>query len=147
MARNPGSDLLSDALLAAEPQQARAAAEKLAKLAASDSAVAAAFEDALAGEPAVTPSAGLRGPLSVSIGSQGLHGGKPANPYEQFEATMLKSFFETMLPSKANAIFGSGLAGDVWKSMFAEALANAVSRTKSVGVAKELEARARRPKS
>ena len=72
---------------------------------------------------------------------------KPANPYQQFEATMLKSFFETMLPKKANAVFGSGLAGDVWKSMLAKSLGTAVSRTKSIGIARELETRARRTKS
>ncbi len=73
--------------------------------------------------------------------------GKPANPYEQFEAVMLKSFFEAMLPVSANSVFGSGLAGDIWKSMFAQSLGTAVAHTKSVGVARELEARARRTKS
>ena len=71
----------------------------------------------------------------------------PASPYQQFEATMLKSFFETMLPKKADAVFGSGLAGDVWKSMLAELLATMVSRTKSIGIARQLETRARRTKS
>jgi peptidoglycan hydrolase FlgJ len=152
MAINPGSDLLTDALLAAEPQRAKAAAERLAALAVdngseSSEAAAAAFENALADSPEAQPLALLKAPLSVSIGNQTMYAGKPASPYEQFEATMLKSFFETMLPSNANSVFGSGLAGEVWKSMFAESIAKSVARTKSLGIARELEERARRAKS
>jgi peptidoglycan hydrolase FlgJ len=152
MAINPGSDLLSDALLAAEPQRAKAAAERLAALAVDSSgeaAAAAAFDEALTDSPGAEagPLALLKAPLSVTVRNQTMYAAKPANPYEQFEATMLKSFFETMLPSNANSVFGSGLAGEVWKSMFAESIAKQVARTKSIGIARELEERARRAKS
>ncbi len=144
MAINPASDILSDALLAAEPQRAKAATERLASLALSGGAAPAAFEDALADQPA----AALKTPVtSVSVGSQATFVAKPASPYEQFEAAMLKSFFETMLPSNAASVFGSGFAGEVWKSMFAQSLATSVSHTKSIGIARELEARAHRKKS
>ena len=148
MAINPGSDLLSDALLAAEPQRAKAATDRLAGLAANDGAAAPAFEEALDAEAAATPrTGGTKSPLTVTIGSQQTVVSNPVSPYQQFEATMLKSFFETMLPKKADAVFGSGLAGDVWKSMLAESLATMVSRTKSIGIARVLESRARRTKS
>ncbi len=148
MAINPSSDLLSDALLAAEPQRAKAATERLDSLAASDGAAAPAFEEALDAQAAATPrTGGWKSPLTVAIGSQETVVRNPASPYQQFEATMLKSFFETMLPKKADAVFGSGLAGDVWKSMLAELLATMVSRTKSIGIARQLETRARRTKS
>ena len=149
MAINPGSDLLSDALLAAEPQRAKAATERLAALSAGSSQepAASAFEEALGDEPEAAQLRLLKAPLSVSIGSQQSGVTKPASPYEQFEAAMLKSFFETMLPSNANSVFGSGLAGEVWKSMFAESIAKSVARTKSIGIARELEERARRAKS
>ncbi len=44
MAINPGSDLLNDALMAAEPQRAKSAAERLASLAVSGDSAAPAFE-------------------------------------------------------------------------------------------------------
>jgi peptidoglycan hydrolase FlgJ len=147
MAINPGSDLLSDALLAAEPQRAKAAADRLNALAAGNTGeVAAAFEDALGDAPEALPLSLLKGPLSVSIGNQSTVVNKPENPYEQFEATMLKTFFEAMLPN-ANSVFGTGLAGEVWKSMFAESIAKSVARSKSIGIARELEERAKRAKS
>ncbi len=147
MAINPGSDLLNDALMAAEPQRAKSAAERLASLAVSGDSAAPAFEDALAAEPAVPQAVASKSPVTVSIGSQATVVRKPASPYQQFEAAMLKSFFEAMLPSNANSVFGSGFAGEVWKSMFAQSLATSVSHTKSIGIARELEARARRTKS
>jgi hypothetical protein len=147
MAINPGSDLLTDALLAAEPQRAKAASERLAALAVNSGSEAPAFEEALAAESPAPVAVASKSPLTVSVGSQATFVAKPAHPYQQFEAVMLKSFFETMLPSKANSVFGSGLAGDVWKSMFAQSLATAVSETKGVGVARQLEARAQNNKS
>ncbi len=147
MAINPGSDLLTEALLAAEPQQAKAAAERLAELAPVDSSAAAAFEKTLAAEAAGPQFATPKMPLSVSIGSQATVIPKPAHPYQLFEATMLKSFFEMMLPTKAKAVFGSGLAGDCWRSMLAQALGTAASQGQGIGIARELEARARRTKS
>ena len=151
MAINPGSDLLSDALLAADPQRAQAASERLAALAAGKSEEAAgtasAFENTLGDGAEAAQLSLLRGPLSVIIGSQASVVVKPQNPYEQFEAAMLKTFFEAMLPSKADSVFGSGLAGEVWKSMFAESIAKSVARSKSIGIARDLEERARRAKS
>jgi peptidoglycan hydrolase FlgJ len=154
MAINPGSDLLSDALLAADPQRAKAASERLSALAAGKgegadaaAAVASAFESTLGEGTEAAQLSLLKGPLSVTIGSQASVVVKPQNPYEQFEAAMLKTFFEAMLPAKADAVFGTGLAGEVWKSMFAESIAKSVARSKSIGIARDLEERARRSKS
>ncbi len=147
MAINPGSDLLSEALLAAEPKQAKAAAERLAKLAPGDGSAAAAFHEVMAAEAASPQFAPSKVPLSVTVRSQATVIPKPTHPYQLFEAAMLKSFFEMMLPTKAKAVYGSGLAGDCWRSMLAEALGTAASQGQGIGVARELEARARRTKS
>jgi flagellar protein FlgJ len=147
MAINPGSDLLTDALLAAEPRRAKAATDRLANLAASDGAAAAEFDNALAAQPVSTQAAAAQHPLSVSIGSQATVVRKPAHPYQLFEASMLKAFFESMLPNNAKSVFGAGLAGNIWKSMLADSLGTTVSKGKGVGIARQLEASARRPKS
>jgi flagellar protein FlgJ len=147
MAINPGSDLLTDALLAAEPQRAKAATDRLANLAASDGTAAAEFDNALAAQPVSAQAAAAQHPLSVTIRSQATVVRKPAHPYQLFEATMLKSFFESMLPNNAKSVFGAGLAGNVWKSMLADSLGTTVSKGKGIGIARELEARARRTKS
>jgi peptidoglycan hydrolase FlgJ len=147
MAINPGSDLLIDALQAAEPQQAKAAAGRLSSLAVDNGSTAAAFNEAMAAESTGLQGAASKGPFKVTVRSQATVIPKSAHPYRQFEATMLKSFFDMMLPHDAKAVYGKGLAGDVWRSMLAESLATTVANGQGVGVARELEARARRTKS
>jgi peptidoglycan hydrolase FlgJ len=153
MAINPGSDLLSDALLAADPQRAQAAAERLAKLSANPEA-ATEFDAAFGAQPALTQETSLPvpGPATVQVPgvateSHSTSQGKRGNPYEQFEAAMLKSFFEMMLPGNADSVYGTGFAGEVWKSMFAQALAASVANKKITRIADDLEQRARRAKS
>jgi flagellar protein FlgJ len=147
MAINPGSDLLSDVLLAAEPRKAKAAAERLEKLAPVDNSAAGAFDQVLEAKAASPQFANSRTPLTVTIGSQATVIPKPDHPYQLFEAAMLKSFFEMMLPTKANTFFGSGLAGECWRSMLAQALGTAVSKGQGIGIARVLEAKAQHTKS
>ncbi len=145
MAINPGSDLLSDALAAAEPLRAAAAAERLAKLSAPDEAAPPAFDAVLVAEslPQLASShpAVLAKPESYTIKTA------RQDPYDQFEVTMLKSLFELMLPEKADAVFGSGLAGGVWKSMFAQALATEAGRKHITGISHALKVRSQQGKA
>jgi flagellar protein FlgJ len=61
--------------------------------------------------------------------------GKPA-PYVQFEAFVLQSFIQAILPKDAAEVFGEGTAGEVWKSMLAEKMALQVAEAGGVGIAK-----------
>lgn len=142
MAINPGADLLTDALAAADPQRAKAAEEKLARLAAQDAedpSAAPEFQEVLASG---SSSLKIPGALSAALHDT-VHPAKLGNPYQQFEVTVLKSLFELMLPSKANAVFGSGFAGEVWRSMLAESLAGVAGKAGVAGIARSLEARKR----
>ncbi len=139
MAINPGTDLLSDALAAADPQRARAAEERLTRLAtrdATDSETAQPFEEVLASHNA---SLSLPGASAALLG--GTHSGRHGDPYEQFEVTVLKSLFELMLPAKSNSVYGSGFAGEVWRSMLADSLAGAAGQAGVMGIARSLKAR------
>lgn len=64
---------------------------------------------------------------------------QPAGPqtktYVQFEAMVLRNFMETMLPKENEAVYGKGLAGDMWKSLMAEQLANVVAERGGIGIA------------
>ena len=191
MAINPGSDLLSDALAAADPRKAQLATQRLTAIAANGSSPPPSFEATLAEQqgaakspansaangtaspyagapaaqagPAAQSSAGgapagetaSPQPQAVPAGNpetpasptrqvaQNGAQGKAASAYREFETTMLKTLFEAMLPQKANGIYGSGLAGSVWKSMYADALAKASSHANVLGIARNLEAKAR----
>ena len=147
MAINPGADLLTDALAAADPQRAKAAEERLARLAAQDAAqdapAAPDFQEVLASGnlSAKVPAALTPGLLQTA------HASRRGNPYEQFEVTVLKSLFELMLPAKANSVFGAGFAGEVWRSMLADSLAGIAGRAGVAGIARSIEARRQNGKS
>jgi hypothetical protein len=43
-----------------------------------------------------------------------------------------------MLPKNAESVFGKGTAGGIWKSMMAEKLADQISRSGGIGIARKL---------
>ncbi len=139
MAINPGADLLTDALAAADPQRAKAAEERLARLAqdTQDTSDTPGFQEVLASQ-----NSSFQGPGALSSTLLGaVHPAKRGSPYEQFEVTVLKSLFELMLPAKATSVFGSGFAGEVWKSMLAKSLAGVAGQAGIAGIARSIEAR------
>ncbi len=140
MAINPGSDLLTDALAAAEPQRVKAAEERLARLAAQDVEGGSSlppFQDMLTSERAsLTGAAAL-----ANAPAGGLHPAKRGSVYEQFEVTVLTSLFELMLPQKAATAYGSGLAGSVWRSLLAQSLGEIAGHAGVAGIARNLEGR------
>jgi hypothetical protein len=60
--------------------------------------------------------------------------------YGQFEAFVLQTFVQSMLPKNATSVFGSGTAGEVWKSMLAEKMGGELARSGQVGIARRLAA-------
>ncbi len=65
-------------------------------------------------------------------------GNRPMTPEQEFEAFVLRSFVETMLPDDADTVYGSGTAGEIWKSMQAEHIANDMARSGGIGIAEKL---------
>src|SRR5690348_17070979 len=59
---------------------------------------------------------------------------KGADPAEKFEAFVLQSFIQDMMPKSAEGVFGSGLAGDFWKSMMSEKIAEQVAARGGLGI-------------
>jgi hypothetical protein len=51
---------------------------------------------------------------------------------------LLKNFVDQMLPKDAVAVFGEGVAGDVWKSMLSEKIANEVAKSGALKLADRL---------
>ncbi|MEA2949950.1 MAG: peptidoglycan hydrolase FlgJ [Alphaproteobacteria bacterium] len=150
----PGSDIVLDALMAADPAKSRAVAEKLSQMRPSrvgdfDTAVAepdAALKAASAASVGAAPqqAADVTAPLAQrprpQIDAAGPRGGAIPPAYRKFEAFVLQTFIESMLPRGSAVNFGKGVAGDVWRSMLAEQLGNAVAKSGGVGIAKFLAA-------
>lgn len=65
---------------------------------------------------------------------------KEAEAYTQFEAVLLQNMVEGMMPKDSDAMFGSGTAGNMWKSMLAEKIAEQIARSGTLGIAKQIAA-------
>lgn len=137
MSIRPASDIILDVARAADPLKARAAMERLARIGSDagegsqDFAVAMAPHTRVPTSPQhqITPlvktPAGSRTPIDAQTKAS-----------EGIEALVLQRLVETMLPKETSQIFGSGTAGDMWKSMLAEELAKSLGKSIDLGLFK-----------
>lgn len=54
---------------------------------------------------------------------------------QKFEAFVLQTFIQEMMPKEAEGVFGSGVAGDFWRSLMAEKVAEQVAQRGDLGIA------------
>jgi len=124
----PASDLVADVLKAADPGQLRQAENQLRALGAGRAAGAGAAREAFS--PPVAGHSALSSPAPAN---------DPAfEAHRKFEAMVLQSFLQTMLPKDNEAVYGKGTAGNIWKSMMAEQLANVLADRGGIGIASRL---------
>jgi peptidoglycan hydrolase FlgJ len=150
----PASDIVLDALMAADPAKSRAAAEKLSQMRPSR---AGDFDTAITGADSAqrtSPGAAAGAVSQEALAAQALLAQRPPSridaaasgrtsvppAYRKFEAFVLQTFIESMLPRGSAVNFGKGVAGDVWRSMLAEQLGTAVAKSGGVGIARFLAA-------
>jgi len=140
MAISPPSDLVLDVVNAAAPGEIEAAREKLRARAADSQAVRLAS----AGTGFAANMIDLGGPAEKAglgnINHEKVKGAAPET-YRKFEASVLSTFIQNMLPSESEEVYGKGSAGEFWKSMMAEQMANSVSQRGGIGIADQLYAK------
>ncbi|WP_274425793.1 rod-binding protein [Chelativorans sp. YIM 93263] len=121
MAISPPGDIVMDVLRAADPQEvARAHAKLKAK------AGNATFDVPM-------PTAGranMRADLPTTA--------KPSEVFVQFEAMVLQSFLDSMLPKEMGAVYGDGLSGDMWRGMLAEQVGKAMAERGGIAIAQRV---------
>ncbi len=78
--------------------------------------------------------------VSAQSASQTARARKAQDAFQQFEAFVVQSFISEMLPKNATTVFGSGTAGEVWRSMLAEKLAAEIARSGRLGIAQRVAA-------
>ena len=119
MAITPPGDIVLEVMRAASPEKAQAARAQLQRHAQSAQASGSPFAaEPAAGAPRAEPGAD--------------------NAFQKFEAMVLGTFFQSMLPSDASSVYGEGLAGDMWKSLLAQHMGEAVSERGGIGIANRL---------
>jgi len=125
MAYDFGSDLIVGAMKAADPARLSQAQEALRSMTAARSATA------------MTPNENF---------SQNIKqlNARPAEPdattetLKKFEAAILTTFVQSMMPKETESVYGEGLAGDMWKSQMAEKIADQLAQRGGVGIANRL---------
>lgn len=111
MAVTLSTDIVADVMRAATPerlQEARARLRSMAASAPGATQAAATFENRLPDQAAAM---------------------------RKFDAMVLGTFVEAMLPDDMAAVYGDGLAGDMWKSMLAQHLGENLAAQGGVSIA------------
>lgn len=62
----------------------------------------------------------------------------PAKKFKKFEAMVLQTFIQNMLPKDTEGVYGKGLAGDMWKSQLAERVADVMAERGGIGIARSM---------
>ena len=139
----PPSDIVLDVAQAADPRRLQAATTKLNAMAAASGGTASGGEPAdfgalLAGAAGPRPAAAAVPGLPTPFGS---HAGPPSSglsPYQKFEAVLLQTFVQEMLP-KDDKLFGDAASADAYRGMMAEQLADQLARSGRIGIARMIE--------
>lgn len=141
MAIDPPSDLILDVMRAADPARRQAAVDKLAQ-AGSSQAPVAEFAAAMDKAQPSNDSFGCGVVEPAGVFHQGMPkaASEPPEAYKKFEAFVLQSFIQNMLPQSSEATYGSGTAGEVWRSFAAEELGKTVADAGGLGIAERLYA-------
>jgi Rod binding protein len=139
MGINPPSDIVLDVARAADPVKLQTASRRLMDL--SNSAGTTEFADVLKSMPRVGAPMG-RDPYAVQVISWNQttlsNSTNAGSAYQQFEAFVLQSFIESMLPKDSEATFGKGTAGGVWRSMMAEQIGAQIAKAGGIGIAAKI---------
>jgi Rod binding domain-containing protein len=141
MAFNPRTDVVLEVASAADPLRASLAAQRLDSLAGSSSPTAdfAADLDRVAA-PGNATTAPLPGGADARLRLAEAQGGpdKLGKTKTQFEAMMLSSFVNELLPKETSEVFGQGMAGDMWRSLLAEQVSMQIAKSGKLGIARRL---------
>ena len=136
----PPSDIILDVAQAADPQRLQAATSKLAKMASGDATVPDDFATLLTqaggGTPATPSTPAWRTSTLATTPAKVVT--ETTSPYRKFEAVLLQSFVQEILP-KDEQLFGDAASADISRSMMAEQLANQLAKSDKIGIARMIE--------
>ncbi len=117
MAISPPSDIVLDVARAAGPADLEAARAALVKRS-GEAAAAFSLDRSAPARPAEADAGG--------------------DKFKRFEAMVLQTFIQNMLPKDTEDVYGKGLAGDMWKSQLAERLADVMADRGGIGIARSM---------
>ncbi|TCR63660.1 rod-binding protein [Bosea sp. BK604] len=148
MAISPPSDIVLDVTRAADPMRQQVAFDRLARLSvpgASGTLFASAIDEAAPGRS----GAGLAGareklaalaPAKPGDAEATPEAQKTKKTLQRFEAQVISTFIEQMMPEATTNTFGDGMAGGVWRSMLSEQIAGELAKSGGLGIRDKIAA-------
>ena len=132
MSLAPPTDIVLEVARAADPARAAAVVDKLNALARKGAASPQDFASALSAASASAPAPVRPTPTFAAPAS------RAQNAQTKLESVVLSQFVQEMLPRDAQSVFGQGYAGDMWRSMLAERVADQMAASGRIGIASRL---------
>ncbi|PPD45176.1 MAG: hypothetical protein CTY15_05190 [Methylocystis sp.] len=127
----PATDLVAGVARAAEPQKLSQAMKRL------DATAAAPVQTRFAASLDVSPPRVAAERIHASHSRDESPTARKAA--EKFEAFILQSWLESLLPKEDSGAFGSGASANVWRSMMAEQLGVQLAHAGGIGLQKALD--------
>ena len=119
LAISPPGDIVLNVARAADPARAAAARERLQAKSGATASFSAVFEN----QPVGTTKVSVNAPSDVE---------------KKFEAMVLQNFMQSLLPEETSAVYGEGLAGEMWRSMLAQQLSETLAEKGGIGIARNV---------
>ncbi len=135
---SPPSDIILGVANAADPLKSRAAAEELARVAGAKVPEAEAAPGVKFELPQAAQAVQPRAKLQLTADTPAAQSAAKLKAYKEFEAFLLQSFIESILPKDSAGYFGGGTAGEIWKSMFAEHVGRELAESNAFGIAEQI---------
>ncbi|MBG0808612.1 rod-binding protein [Methylosinus sp. H3A] len=139
----PATDLVTEVAKAADPSRRNAAVVRLSEMSNTSPGSVDGFANLVADNrkplPAVRPTV-VASPIATSRSAAAASpSARPVDAAQKFEAFIIQSCLETMLPKTEGGSFGHGTAGEVWRSMVAEQIGDQIAKSGGLGLRKLLE--------
>ncbi|WP_181832488.1 rod-binding protein [Bosea caraganae] len=147
MAISPPSDIVLDVTRAADPTRHQVAFERLARMSAPGMAgtqFASAVDQAAPGKPSGLAGAREKfaalAPAKPGSAEASPEAQKTKKTLQKFEAQVISTFIEQMMPETNGNNFGNGMAGGVWRSMLSEQIAGEIAKSGGLGIREKVSA-------
>ncbi len=127
------TDLILDVIRAADPEKRSAALSKLDSFSSGPS-----FKSAL---DVADKTSASRYARPVAYTTRDVHQSSRVQTNVEFEAVILSSLIQSIIPASLESSFGKGLGGSYVKSLLSEQIAKQIASTAEFGIAKLMESR------
>lgn len=138
----PATDLVLDVGRAADPSKRDAALNRLERMSGTAPIEPFSASSLSSSSQALRPSSfggvstHAQSRMATASTKSGAEGNQAPAAYKKFEAFILQTWLETLLPKLEGGAYGHDNAGGVWRSMMAEQLGDQLAKSDSLGLAR-----------